>query len=357
MDIREKRKWQHIKHALQVPIGPISTGFNDIYLVHQAVSCLDSAEINTSKIFLGKRLDFPLLINALTGGAAGLGEINQKLSLAAKECDIALAVGSQTAALNNPDTLKTFSIVRKINRDGLIFANVSALVDYKYALQAVEMIEADGLQLHLNLAQELAMPEGDRDFSGLLENIAFIKEKSPVPVIIKEVGFGISLETLEKLINIGIKFIDIGGAGGTNFAAIERARNKSFTNPNLVEWGIPTVISLIETLSVAKEISVCASGGIYSASSILKSLALGADLVGIALPVLEKAYHNDVNDIIKYINNLKTQVKELMLLTGAREICDLKTIPIIVTGFVKEWLEARGIDISHYAKRSLQQPI
>jgi len=344
MDIREKRKWDHLEYSLLKPSGPLSTGFCNVHLVHQALSCYNLSEIDCSLNLLGKKLQFPLIINAMTGGAKGLDKINKNFAIAARECGIALAVGSQTAAIKNKETRNTFEIVRKENPQGLILANLSALVSYEFAQEAVEMIEADGLQLHLNLAQELAMLEGDRNFSRLLENILIIKEKIPVPIIIKEVGFGLSLETVKRLNQSGINYFDIGGAGGTNFATIERSRNNDFTNPDLIEWGIPTAISLLETLSVSDEIEVYATGGIKTATDILKSLVLGAKAVGIASPILKIAYKNNAKDVIYYLDNLFRHVKELMLLTGAKDLANIKKCPLIITGFVKDWLESRGIN-------------
>jgi len=351
MSIRSQRKWQHIQHALNIPPGPKRTGFEDVHLVHHAVSCLDLMDINTELMFLGKNLKFPLLINALTGGALGLEKINKCLAIAARECGIALAVGSQSAAFDNPSFTSTFQIVREVNPKGVILANVSALVNPNLALQAVEMIDADGLQLHLNLAQELIMTEGDRNFRRLLENIELIKESSPVPVIIKEVGFGLSLEAVNKLRNLDINFYDIGGAGGTNFAAIENARNNNVNYNDLLYWGIPTVISLIETLDKASNSTICASGGIYSSVDIIKSLALGANLVGIATPFLQLANSQNEERIVKYTENLIEKCKDIMLLIGAQNLTSLREKPVVITGFTRDWLEVRGINVQKYALR------
>jgi len=349
MDLREKRKWDHLKYSLELSSGPLSTGFSDLYLVHQALGTADLDSVDTGLVLFGKKIRFPLIINAMTGGARGLEVFNKRLAIAARECGIPLAVGSQTAAIKNPDTRKSFEIVRKMNPQGLVFANLSALIPYQQAREAVEMIEADALQLHLNLPQELAMPEGDRDFSKLEENIYELKEKIQVPLIIKEVGFGLSRETVLKLRKMGINYVDVGGAGGTNFVAIERVRSQGLGNEDLLTWGIPTAVSLIETLSTAGEMIVFASGGINKPSDILKSLVLGAKAVGMAASLLEVIYENEEKVLIDYLEDLFKQVKELMLLIGTSELKQLKKCPIIITGFVREWLEARGINIQSYA--------
>ena len=355
MSIRSQRKLQHIRHAMDISPGPRKSGFDDLHLIHQAVSNRDLEKINTETFFLKKKLNFPLIINALTGGAPGLEKINMELAISAKHCGIAMAIGSQTAALEDESLKMTFKVVREVNPDGLILANVSALTDYQKALEAVEMINADGIQLHLNLAQELVMEEGDRDFSNILNNIFEIKEKSKVPVIVKEVGFGFSLETVKKLRDLGIYHYDIGGAGGTNFVSIENARLNSQIDEGLLNWGIPTVVSLIETLETLDcfdNTTVCASGGVYSSINIIKSLVLGADLVGIASPFLKLACNNDANEIIKYIEDLILNAKKLMLLIDAGNLKELPTKPIVVTGTTREWLELRGIEVSKYARRA-----
>ncbi|MGI6226057.1 MAG: type 2 isopentenyl-diphosphate Delta-isomerase [Peptococcales bacterium] len=356
MNSRSKRKLEHIRYALEVTPGPKTTGFEDIHLIHQALSPLDIQLIQSESYFLGKKLKFPLLINAITGGAPGLEKLNKKLALTAKECGIALALGSQTAAIEDPSLTSTYKIAREMNPEGVILANVSASVNYEMALEAVEMVKADGLQLHLNIAQELVMSEGDRNFGHLLEKIALIKEKTNVPVIIKEVGFGLSMETVDKLNNLGIKHYDIGGAGGTNFVAIENARKATIENKDLIDWGIPTAITLIETLNcLNKCVTICASGGIYTPADILKSLILGANLVGIAAPFLKLAYNQDECSIIEYTNNLIKRVKTLMLLIGASNLEELKNKPVVITGMTREWLEVRGINIKKYAMRGMKE--
>ncbi|MFZ5943471.1 MAG: type 2 isopentenyl-diphosphate Delta-isomerase [Bacillota bacterium] len=351
MDLRSTRKMEHLQHALKLSRGPLQTGFDDLHLVHQALSPIDLDKIDTSLTMFNKRLGFPLLINAITGGAPGLENINRKLAEAAREAEIALAVGSQTAAINFPELEYTYKIVRKANPKGLIFANISALADYRHALAAVEMINADALQLHLNIAQELAMKEGDRCFAKLKDNIAAIIEHSPVPIILKEVGFGISYESAMIIQDLGISYVDIGGAGGTNFAAIELERDLENANYDLINWGIPTAISLLEVKAAVPVMSIIASGGIYTPLNIIKSLVVGAKMVGIALPALEKAYHQGTQELILYLNQLILQSKHLMLLTGAEDLSQLSSKPIIINGFTKEWLNNRRIDTALYAQR------
>lgn len=350
MNIRQQRKWDHIKFFLQTETGPQETGFEDIHLIHQALAHANLSDIDCSLNLFGKKVDFPLIINAITGGAEGLEMVNEKLADIAKECNVALAVGSQTAGVLDKRTRHTYEIVRKKNPNGLIFANVSALVDKRIAFEAIEMIEADAIQLHLNVAQELTMKEGDRSFSRLEENIINIKNEIDIPIIIKEVGFGLSKECIKKLYSHNIEYFDISGAGGTNFAAIENKRNNAIKE-DMLKWGIPTAVSLLEALSISNKINVFASGGVKSSLDMLKSLVLGAKAVGIAGPILKDVYYNREKNVILWLEEMKSQLENFMLLCGAENLSELQKQPALITGLSKEWLELRDISVDKYARR------
>ena len=281
--LRSSRKLAHIKHALELTPGPGATGFADIHLIHRCLPELAWEEVDTSTSFLGLSLSAPIIINAMTGGAQDVAEINAALSRAAAATGIGLAVGSQTAALENPDLEATYRIVREENPRGVILANINAHTTPQDALRAVEMVAADLLQVHLNPAQELVMPEGERDFRGLLENIRAIVAAVPVPVIVKEVGCGIAGEDAIALAETGCKGIDIGGRGGTNFIAIEQARRQDTLGQGLVEWGIPTAVSLLEVAARLKgrDVVLIASGGIITAPL---SLVPGPGARAVGLP-------------------------------------------------------------------------
>lgn len=339
--LREIRKLEHIHWALKIPEGPKTNGFEDVHLIHQALPELNFNDIDLSCQWLGKWLKAPLLINAITGGPEETGHINASLAKIAKKFGLAMAVGSQSAALENPDLRKTFTIARKANPHGLLLANVSARIPWKEALQAVEMIEADGLQLHLNVLQELLMDEGDRNFRGILDNIGNISENCPVPVIVKEVGFGLSKETAQKLFQTGIRILDLGGLGGTNFAAIEIYRKKEHSHQPFLEWGIPTACSLLEVASLGLPIQIVASGGIRTGIEVCKALRLGADLVGIAGSFLKVLLNKGEKEFSKLVESLMTEIKMTLLLTGARNFQDLKSVPMVITGNTREWLRQR----------------
>jgi isopentenyl-diphosphate delta-isomerase len=238
-----------------------------------------------------------------------------------------------------------FYLFRQENPDGILLANVSALTPYEQVLRAVEMIEADGVQLHLNVLQELLMPEGDRDFKGTLENIAQILVKCPVPVIVKEVGFGISQETALKLIKIGVAYLDIGGYGGTNFALIESLRNHPPQEQTFKTWGIPTAASLLEVKSLQKPLQIIATGGIQTGLEICKALRLGANMVGIAGLFLTRLMLKGEEELSSTISNLLRELKITMLLCGARNLTDLNKVPLVFSGELLNWIRQRKLKV------------
>lgn len=350
---REERKRTHITHAVSLEDGPLFAGWDDIHLVHQALAQYDLKEIDTEITLFGKKIRQPLIINAITGGAAGLDKINSSLARVAKEAGVGLAVGSQTAGLQNKEVRHTYEIVRKINPHGLVMANISALAKPQEARAAVEMIEADVLQIHLNSTQELLMAEGDREFVRTQENIRQIIEEVPVPCLVKEVGFGISKETAARLYELGVRSIDISGAGGTNFAAIELARKPQQESWDSMRfWGITSACSLLEVASLRLPFSIIASGGIVSSLDIVKALGLGADAAAIAGFFLKILVQKGEEELLKSVQKIQEELKILLLMVGARTIADLSAIPLVVSGFTRTWCEQRGIDLSHYAKRN-----
>ncbi len=326
------------------------SGFADLKLVHNALPELNWDKLDTSCSFMGKILHAPLMINAITGGHADVLVINRELAKAAAATGIGMAVGSQRAALDDPAVRETFTVAREENPRGLLLANLSAFCTLEDAQEAVKMIGADGIQLYLNVSQELVMYEGEANFSGGLDNIRQLALKLPVPVLVKEVGCGMAMETVTALVNAGVCYLDIGGYGGTNFAAIEGKRRGKNGAP-LDKWGIPTAISLLEALNVDQRISVVASGGVRTAEDAAKALAAGASLVAIAGPFLRVLKKQGLDGLIKFINELTTGLRRVMMLTGAQHPADLAQKPLVITGFVAEWLKRRGIDIDCYARR------
>lgn len=349
--LRLKRKDEHILSALRLDRQPVDTGFNDVTLVHNSLPEIAAVEINLTTDLFGKKIGAPLVINALTGGGAVPGKINEALAIAARETGLAIAVGSQTVAVEHPEYEKSFKVVRRVNPDGLVFANIGAHVSPETALRAVAMVEADALQIHLNVPQEIVMDEGEQDFRGWLGNIAEIVRRVEVPVIAKEVGFGISREAAMRLYGAGIRHFDIGGRGGTNFIAIECLRRR--TKPGgLVSWGISTAASLAETVNTGIAKTVIATGGITAGLDAAKAIALGASAAGIAGSYLRVLTEHKTEGLIREIENTKDELKKVLLMLGALNPAMLKKVPLVITGRTREWLAERGVNTSKYARRN-----
>lgn len=261
-----------------------------------------------------------------------------------------MAVGSQTIALEETDWIESFSVVREYNPDGLIIANLSAAASSDDAMAAVDMINADALQLHFNVPQELAMPEGDRHFKDIIEQVSRVVETCPVPVIAKEVGFGFSRESVKRLYDAGVRIFDTGGQGGTNFIAIEDKRGGVFQG-ELNSWGIPTAVSLLEILASNLPVKIIASGGIRSGLDAAKSLALGADMVGIAGSLLRILLHQGADELDRWVNDFLYRLRAVFLMSGAANTKSIREKPVIILGPTAEWLRARNIDPTQWARR------
>lgn len=351
---RAKRKWDHIKYALIESDQKVSHGFSDVSFVHQSLPDLALEDV-CIKHFIGELpLSSPIFINAMTGGGGErTTNINRDLAIIAKEFGMAMAVGSQMSALKDSSEKMSYQIVRRENPSGIIFANLGSEATVDQAKWAVEMIEANALQIHLNVVQELTMPEGDRDFRGALKRIEEIVNQLNVPIIAKEVGFGMSKETVEKLFSVGVTAVDIGGYGGTNFASIENARREE-TLTFFNDWGIPTPISIVEARTVGPTFPIIASGGIKNSLDIVKSIALGADAVGLAGYFLKLLIERGLEESLAEIRKFHEDIKYMMLALGARRIADLQTVPLIISGNTHHWLNERGIDTKRYShKRKL----
>lgn len=332
---REKRKDEHIKFFLSANDSS-SNGFEDVILQNNSLPEADFDEITTEYVFLNKYIDSPLMINAMTGGTEYTGDISRKLSRLAVRFNIPIAVGSQTIALDNPKAADTFKQVREINRDGIVIANLSANMDIDSAYKAIDMIDADALQLHLNVAQELCMAEGDRCFRGALENIKEINALSEVPVIVKETGFGMSFETAGRLYEAGIRYIDISGRGGTNFVSIESLRNIERDCSFMKNWGIPTALSLLECRKANSDLFLICSGGISTSEEIVKALCMDADMVALGGAILRILAEEGYDAAEKYLERLIYETKALMLLLGAKDVTELKNVRYLLKGELRE---------------------
>lgn len=336
--MRKYRKREHIENYLRSSYtgNPL---FDDVLLLHNSLPECDFYEVDTSTMFLNKKINFPLMINAMTGGSDFTEDINRDLSLIAKEFNLPMAVGSQTLAMEDKDAIKSYQIVRENMEDGIVLGNLSGRATVDEAKFAVEMIGADGLQIHLNPAQELAMDEGDRTFRGILTNIEKIVAALDVPVIVKEVGFGMSKEVVKRLYDSGVRIVDVSGYGGTNFMEVENLRNPENDLSELYSWGIPTAMSVIGAKSLnLDDLQIISSGGVRNSLDIAKSIAIGADMVAISGEILSYLIHGGYEYTMQYLAGLIYKTKIVMTLTGSKNIEELKKTKYFITGRLKDLL-------------------
>jgi isopentenyl-diphosphate Delta-isomerase len=350
---RSERKWDHIRYALEIG-QKRSTSFDDVQFIHQSLPNINVSDVTLHQKIGELSLSSPIFINAMTGGG---GEktytLNKQLAIVAKEARLAMAVGSQMSALKDQSERYTYEVVRKENPSGVLIANLGSEATPDQAIRAIDMIEANALQIHLNVIQELTMPEGDRWFSGALNRIEAIVKVVDVPVIVKEVGFGMSKETVASLSSIGVSAVDIGGYGGTNFAEIENKRSEksqAFFN----QWGIPTAISISEASHAAKSISIIGSGGVTSSDEIAKGIALGASAIGFAGYFLKILIEKGIEALYEEITSLHDQLTMIMTALGAKSIQELQRAPLMISGQMHHWLTQRGIDSSTYSQRTIK---
>ena len=327
------RKKQHLDISLNCNIQSkkISTGFERYYFIHQALPEIDLDEIDLSTSIFGKNLNIPLMISPLTGGIEESDRINEKLAKVAQAKGIAMGVGSQRVAIEKMRPGSRCRL-RDIAPDILLFANIGAVqLNYGFTIEecrdAIGMIKADGLMLHLNPLQEVFQDEGNHNFKNLLPKIDYICRNLKYPVIVKEVGFGISKNVARKLIKAGVSGIDIAGAGGTSWIEIEKMRSNNKMLKKIAEdfedWGIPTSESVEMVRELNPGIPIIASGGVRKGIDVAKAIALGADLVGIALPLLEKI-NQSIQSCIDYIEEIEMGLKVAMFGIGASKIDELK---------------------------------
>ncbi|HOT99221.1 MAG TPA: type 2 isopentenyl-diphosphate Delta-isomerase [Anaerolineaceae bacterium] len=319
-----QRKDDHIRINLEQDVqSMISTGFEKIHLKHKALPELDFARIDTTLTLFNKQLAAPILISSMTGGTQSGAAFNHTLALAAEHCGIAMGVGSQRAAIENPERAESFNI-RKFAPNALLFANLGAVqLNYGYGIDeckmAVDMLEADALYLHLNPLQEALQPEGNHNFSGLLPKIEAVCRSLPVPVLVKEVGWGIDLDIARKLLEVGVAGIDVAGAGGTSWAKVEMYRQpdplRAPINQAFSDWGIPTAQNLLQLRELEGNPIIFASGGLQDGVDLAKALALGAKLGGFARKFLIAANSGE-SELINQIEMIKMQLKTAMFACG-----------------------------------------
>lgn len=307
--------------------------------------------MDLSSELCGYSIPAPLYINAITGGALVAEHVNRNLAEVAARLKIPMAVGSQRAALNQRGLRFTYRVVRRRNPQGLLLANLSANASVREAREAVEMLEAQILQLHLNPAQEFLMPEGDDIAPGLVDNIAAICAALPVPVLVKEVGFGMGSAQARTLFQAGVRAVDVSGVGGTNFALIEGRRNKSSWWKPFTAWGLPTPLCVADVSFHVPELQIIASGGVDDGLKALKCLALGASNVAVAGRLLAFLHRGGALGAESYLRTLLRQIRVGLALLGLGKASEIHSIPLIVGGDFAQLLRGRGIDPQVFARR------
>lgn len=337
---RRDRKAEHLEIALDRSVQVETRPFDAWTFEHQALPEIALADVDTSAEFLGRQLASPLLISCMTGGTEVASRINTRLAEAAEQARVAVGVGSQRKAIEEGTHAETFA-VRELAPSVPLLANLGAVqLNYGFGVdhcrQAVEMIEADALVLHLNPLQEAIQPEGQTDFSDLYPKMAqVVRALDPVPVVAKEVGSGISEQTARRLAEIGIRVIDTAGVGGTSWARIEARRSDDPQVGELfADWGIPTPDSIQAVARVAADIAdvdggltVIGSGGLRSGLDVAKAIALGSHLAGMAYPFLRAADHS-TERVVATVERITRELRIAMFAVGARNLAELASTPI-----------------------------
>ncbi|MFD1419060.1 type 2 isopentenyl-diphosphate Delta-isomerase [Companilactobacillus keshanensis] len=343
-DKQIQRKVEHLFLAEKYYTDESFADFDNVRLLHDALPELNYHNIDLSVDFLGFKASLPIYFNAITGGSKQSAQFNNELSKLAQEINVPVSSGSMGVYFRIPETADSFKTLRKNNPDGFVIANVSAKATPEMAQQAVDLVSASALQIHLNVTQELAMPEGDREFIWL-KNIQDIIENISVPVIVKEVGFGMSQNTIQKLKNIGVMHIDISGFGGTDFAQIESARNHELDLTYLDQFSLSTVESLIETKPFQNDLDIFASGGIRTPMDVIKALKMGAKSVGMSGLVLHHLQKYSYEETRLFFESFIVQLKVIMANIGAQNIEQIKKAPIIYDESLINYAKQRQISL------------
>jgi isopentenyl-diphosphate delta-isomerase len=360
-----RRKEEHIRIALNqdVQARKATTGFEDVHFIHKALPEINRQNIDLSKNVFDHNFAAPLIIGAITGGTSEAAKINATIAEVVEDLGLGMGVGSQRVAIENEKLEKTFSVARKKAPTAFLIANIGAVqlvngYGLKEVKKAVEMIEADALAVHLNPLQEAVQPEGQTDFEGILGKIEEIAVELDTPVIVKETGAGIAAEEGKKLEEVGVEGINVSGAGGTSWAAVEYYRAKKrgkVLQRGLGEifwdWGIPTAVSVVE-VSRTVSVPVIASGGIRNGVDMAKALALGASLTSLSQPVLPAAIKG-VKETERVLSLLINELMNVMFLLGVDSVQNMPELPLVITGTTAEWLSRRAFEVESYARRGI----
>ena len=347
-----ERKADHIDIALNQNVQFIEkkTGFDDVSLkdvdlVYEALPEINLDDVNCETKLFGHEMAAPIFVSGMIGGIDKAEKINRDIAKAVEQLGLGMGIGSQRAMIERPETKRTY-YVRDIAPRMLFAGNIGIVNAKDYDLKKIEWalkeIKADVLAIHVNAAQEAVQPEGDTDFEGCLKAIKEISSKLKKPVYVKEVGNGFSKEIVKALAKTKIKGIDVGGSGGTSWTKIEYLRQKELGEMTYAEFGVPTCAAILEARSVYKG-ELIATGGIRNGLHVLKCLVLGADIGGIAWPVLMAQNANGSEGVKSYLERVIRDLKRGMFLVGAKNLKELKKKKFLVMGKTKVWLEQRKI--------------
>lgn len=349
-----RRKGEHLQLAAEGDVETHATaGWEDVNLIHDALPTIDAASIDLTTRFLGHTLRLPLVISGMTGGHGRAIAVNELLARVAEKTGIAIGVGSQRAALRDPTLIPTYSVVRETAPHAFVIANVgiSQLVKQggepalssKDVREIVKMVGANALALHLNYLEESVQPEGQTRATGTEAAVRALTKACAVPVIAKETGAGISRTTALRLRRLGVSAIDVGGVGGTSFAAIEglRARERGDAlrmslGERLRDWGLPTAVAVVGVS--AARLPIIATGGVRSGVDAAKALALGATIVGVGRPLLQAALKGE-QACLEWLAAFELELRTAVFLSGIKRASDLRRVPVVITGRSKMWLD------------------
>ena len=316
--------------------------FDQVRLIPNALPEMAPSEVDPATSVAGLHLQWPFYFEAMTGGSQQAKVINAALSNVAQQTDLAIATGSLSTMFKLPQFNDSFSIVRTNHPTGIVIANLSAKATVQKAQQAIDLLQADALEIHLNVAQETVMPEGDRDFHWL-NNIKKLVQSLSVPVIVKEVGFGMSKETLHQLQQIGVQTVNVSGRGGTNFVQIEDRRNHDQEFTDLHDWGLTTPEALFEAHAVPN-IQVIASGGVSSPLDVIKAGVLGAHAVGVAGFFLHKYYTDGENGLLATVKDWQTEIVRIMTMLSCRHFDELSKVPYVLKPQLLSYIQQRKLE-------------
>ena len=355
----KQRKIEHVSVALGQDVSaPQRANWNDVQFVHQALPEVNLDDIDTSVTFLGRTLRYPLFMSSLTGGHPDVTNINRNLARAAEQYGLALGVGSQRAAIVNPEVAESYAVTREQAPSAFLIANIGApqliaqnrhdAFTREQVQRAIDMIGANALAVHMNSLQEAAQPEGDRRAVGEAAALKSLTQWVGVPVIAKETGAGVAREQAMLLRSCGVSAIDVGGAGGSSMAVMEAARSRSRGDERTMnigllyrDWGIATPISVVE--AGAARLPLISTGGVRNGLDIARALALGATLAGMGFPFL-KAASESYEAVCELLETVIAELKVAMQLSGAANIAQLHQVDVVLTGETRAWLTLRGFE-------------